>query len=62
MAQATSKWKMNSSFLSHAAPIDHNDVLLPKIIHGKDLPKAVNQAKQGNIAFSPINPSYYVPQ
>jgi hypothetical protein len=32
---------------THVAPIDYNnEVLLPKVIHGNDLPWAANQAKK----------------
>jgi hypothetical protein len=30
----------------HATPVDHNDMLLLKIVNGKDFPRVANQVKE----------------
>jgi hypothetical protein len=30
----------------HATPVDHNDMLLLKIVNGKDFPRVANQVKK----------------
>jgi hypothetical protein len=34
--------------LTHTAPIDHNDILLPKIVNGKDLSKVHRPRKKSH--------------